>query len=104
MFKPKFGDCLTRLGGSRRFQPAIYTVVHKESESEVQNIQILQENLKNNDFGILNQLLFNPIRGLNSPPAPGPRSPQIAQEVLPDDKPKKSYRTKSLRSPTGRKA
>ena len=30
----------------RRFQPAIYTVVHEESESEVQNTQILQENLK----------------------------------------------------------
>ena len=35
-----------KLGGSRRFQPAIYTVSHEESESEVQSIQILQENLK----------------------------------------------------------
>ena len=45
-FKTKFGDVLTKLGVSRRFQPAIYTVVHEESESEVQNAQILQENLK----------------------------------------------------------
>ena len=44
--KTKFGDLLTKLTVFRRFQPAIYTVVHEESESEVQNVQILQENLK----------------------------------------------------------
>ena len=32
---------------SKRFQPAIYTVLHEESESEVQNIQIFQENPNN---------------------------------------------------------
>ena len=37
---------LTALGVSRRFQLAIHTVFHEESESEVQNIQILQENFK----------------------------------------------------------
>ena len=46
-FQTKFGDCLTKLGGSKRFQPAIYLVFHKEYESEVQNIQILQESLNN---------------------------------------------------------
>ena len=39
--KTKFADVLTRLGVSKRFQPAIYTVFHEESESEVQNTQIL---------------------------------------------------------------
>ena len=47
MFTTNFGDLLTKLGVSKRFQPAIDTVVHEESESEVQNIQILQGNLKN---------------------------------------------------------
>ena len=37
---------LTKLEISGCFQPAIYIVVHEESESEVQNTQIPQENLK----------------------------------------------------------
>ena len=37
---------LTKLRVSRRFQPAVYIVVHEESESEVQNAQILLENDK----------------------------------------------------------
>ena len=37
---------LTKFWVSRRFQPTIYTVFHKESESEVQNIQILQKIIK----------------------------------------------------------
>ena len=45
-FKTQFGDLLTKLGVFRRFQPAIYTVIHEESESEVQSTQILQQNLK----------------------------------------------------------
>ena len=44
--KIKFGDSLTKLSASRRFQPAIYTAFNEESESEVQNVQILQENLQ----------------------------------------------------------
>ena len=40
-FKTKFGDLLTNLGVSERFQPATYTVFREESESEVQYIQIL---------------------------------------------------------------
>ena len=46
-FKTKFGDLLTKLVVSKRFQPAIYTAFDEESESEVQNAQILQENPKN---------------------------------------------------------
>ena len=46
LFTSKFDDLLTKLEVSRRFQPAIYTVVDEESESEVQHTQILQENLK----------------------------------------------------------
>ena len=45
-FTTKFGDVLTKLGVSKHFQPAIYIVIHEESESEVQNTQILQENFK----------------------------------------------------------
>ena len=45
--KTNLGDVSTKLGVSNRFQPAVYTVVHEESESEVQNTQVLQENLKN---------------------------------------------------------
>ena len=46
-FKTKVGGFLgSKLGGSRRFQPAMYTVFHEEPESEVQNTQILQGNLK----------------------------------------------------------
>ena len=45
-FKTKFGVLLTKLGFPKRFQPAIYTVFDEESESEVQNAQILQEDLK----------------------------------------------------------
>ena len=45
-FKTELGDCFTKLEVSRRFQPAIYLVFHEESKSEVQNVQILQENLK----------------------------------------------------------
>ena len=42
--KTKFGDfCFTKFEVSRGFQPAMYTVVRDESESEVQNIKILQE-------------------------------------------------------------
>ena len=44
--KTNFGDVLTKLGVSRRFQPAIYTVFHEESESKVQNTQLLQGNIK----------------------------------------------------------
>ena len=52
-FNTQFGYFLTTLGVSRRFQLGIYiyiyiyiyTLVHEESESEVQNTQILQENL-----------------------------------------------------------
>ena len=44
--KTKFGDFLTKLGVSKRFQLAIYLVFHEESESEVQTIQILQDNLE----------------------------------------------------------
>ena len=36
---------LIKLGVPRRFQPAMHTVFHEESEAEVQHIQILQENL-----------------------------------------------------------
>ena len=42
--KPKYGDALINLGGSRRFQPSTYIVFDEQSESEVQHI--LQENLK----------------------------------------------------------
>ena len=49
-FKTKFGEFLTNLGVSRRFQPAIYTVSQQESESEVQNAKILQANPQNVDF------------------------------------------------------
>ena len=41
----------TKSEASRRFQPAIYIVFREEAGSEVQNIQILQENL-NFDFKI----------------------------------------------------
>ena len=44
-FKTECGDLLTKSGGSERFQPAVYIVFHEESESEVQNTKILQENL-----------------------------------------------------------
>ena len=44
---------LTKLVVSTRFQPAIYTVLHDESESEVQNTQIMQENLEIWIFRIL---------------------------------------------------
>ena len=67
MFNTKF-DVLTKLGVSRRFQPAIYTFVDEESESEVQNIEILKENHK-----ILISyfyLCLSPIRGLYSPTKP----------------------------------
>ena len=40
-FTTRFGNFLTKLGVSRRFQPTIYLVFHEESESEVQNTQIL---------------------------------------------------------------
>ena len=72
--------------GSRHVQSAIYTVVHEESESEVQNVQILQENLKDS-ISISSCLSCNPIRGLyptaRPPPVPpdspryppGPRKP-----------------------------
>ena len=53
LFKTKFGDCLTKLEVSRHFQLAIYRVFHEESESKVQNIQILQGNLTNFDFKVL---------------------------------------------------
>ena len=46
LFKAKFGDLLTKFGGSRRFQPVIYTAFDDESESEVQIIKILEEKLK----------------------------------------------------------
>ena len=46
LFKTNFGYVLTNLGVFNRFQPTIYTVVDEESESEVQNIQNLQENPK----------------------------------------------------------
>ena len=62
-FKTKFGDMLTTLGGSRRFQPAIHTGVHEESESEVQNIQIPQENSKFR-FRLFKQKKRDPISGL----------------------------------------
>ena len=45
-FTTKFGDLLSKLGISKCFQPAMYTVFDEESESEIQNLQILQENLK----------------------------------------------------------
>ena len=44
--KTQFGNLLSKFGVASPFQPAIYTVVHEESESEVPNIQIPQENLK----------------------------------------------------------
>ena len=46
MSKLNLDSVQQHLGVSRRFQPTIYKVVREESESEVQNIQILQENLK----------------------------------------------------------
>ena len=46
--KTQFGDLLLKLGVSRRFQRAIYSVFYEESEYEVQNTQILQENPKDN--------------------------------------------------------
>ena len=55
---------MTKLGVSRRFQPDIYIVFHEESESEVPNTQILQENLKTNDFKFsFFVFILNPIRG-----------------------------------------
>ena len=44
LFQTKFGDLLTTGGGP--VQPAKYTVFDEGSESEVQNVQILQESLK----------------------------------------------------------
>ena len=64
-FKTKFGDVLTKLGVSRRFQPGIYTVVHEESESEVQNVQILQGNLTISVSSFQNKHFLNPIRGVD---------------------------------------
>ena len=57
---------MTKLGVSRRFQQAIYTVVHEESESGVHNTQILQENLKMSISNFQKQKCLNPIRGLKS--------------------------------------
>ena len=50
---------MTKLGGSR----SIFLVFHEESEPEVQNIQILQENLKNS-ISIFQNISLNPIKGL----------------------------------------
>ena len=63
--KTEFGDCLTNLRVTKRFQPAIYTYFHEESESEVQNTQIMQENLKQSisNFQIF---IFKPDRGVSS--------------------------------------
>ena len=55
---------LTKLGVSRRFQSVIYPVVHEESESDVQNAQILPENLKNSISTFQENKMFNPIRRL----------------------------------------
>ena len=68
LFKTKFGEFLTKLGVSRRFQPAIYSVVHEESESEVQNAQCLQENLNKLITGFHFFLCLNPIKGLTCIP------------------------------------
>ena len=38
--------CVVDQIGGFQFQSAIYTVLHEESESEVQHSQILKENLK----------------------------------------------------------
>ena len=56
---------LTKLGVSTRIQPAIYSVVHEESESEVQHVQILQESLKISISNI-RFLFVNPIRVLEA--------------------------------------
>ena len=43
--RTKFGDLLAKSGGSSRFQPGIYIVIHEESESEVQHSQILRDSI-----------------------------------------------------------
>ena len=49
---------MTKLEVSRRFQSDIYPVFHEESESEVQNAQILQENLKISISNVQNNYLL----------------------------------------------
>ena len=66
--KLEFSDYLSQLGVSRRFQPAIYIVVHEEFEYEVQTIQILQGNPKKSISCFKQLLWFNPIRGINGDP------------------------------------
>ena len=66
VFKTKFGDLLTKLGASKRFQLAIYLVFHEESESEVQNTEILQENLKISIFKFQKQKQKKTISGLTN--------------------------------------
>ena len=46
-FKTRFGDRLTKLGGFPNVSSRLYTYLFREeSESEVQNTQILEEHLK----------------------------------------------------------
>ena len=72
MFTNRFGDLLTKLGVSRRFQSGIYPVFHEESESEVQNAQILPGIIKNNRFIISKKNIWlNPISGLSYVEAAG---------------------------------
>ena len=54
---------LTKLRVSRRFQPAIHIVFHEESESEVQNSKIRQENL-NNLISNFHFFIFKPDQGV----------------------------------------
>ena len=57
-FKTKFGDDLTKLGVPRRSQLAIYSHFHEESEYEVQNIQILQENINKSISSFQNKYML----------------------------------------------
>ena len=67
--KPKFGDVFTKFKVSTLFQPAIYTVFDEESESEAQNTENLQENLKKNWFQMSKKYM---AKSQPPPPVPGP--------------------------------
>ena len=62
-FKTKFGDVLTKLRVSTRFQLAIYSVCHEKSESEVQHTKSLPEHL-NISISNFHFFIFKPDQGV----------------------------------------